>query len=187
MECRVTCCGVGASQFMILDTPFIRCRVLKQYLTNNEKNGFEYCYIFAVTCIAGRPPLFTCHTENGAVYSRLPLEAFFTHTPNPDPALCPWSCVGHKAQIITHEYLKDYDVKLLKNNKIGRYLFTIDYEQGNYSEDPTQHKTHNIIELESGQFAAMPNNYCQFIDEHFINKNAALNHYRRQETYHTCD
>lgn len=173
---------------MLVDIPFIHTNVRLEYVTNNEQTGLEEVYLFAVTCISGRPPLFTCHTKNGAVYSRLPLEAFTDNqNTNADKDLVPWTCLGEKAFVIKHEYLKDYEVLIPSLKMTGRYLFTIDYYDGNYSEDPEQHKSHNVIELEDGRYTAMPNNYCVFKDKHFTNKDLDYKHYRRQTTYWQAD
>lgn len=175
---------------MLIDIPFIHARVRLQYVTDNEQSGFEECYVFAVTCIVGRPPLFTCHMRSGAVFSRLPLEAFLAMSDNPftalpDRALCPWTCVGSTVSVRRHEYLKDYTV-VIEGGARGKYLFTLDYTDGNYSEDPEQHKTHNVIALEDGRFAAMPNNYCRFLDSHFTVESLPVAHYRRQSEYWTA-
>lgn len=169
---------------MIIDLPeFIHCEVNLEFISNIE--GWEECYIFAVTCIPSRPPLFTIHTVNGAVFSRLPIWAFRHKEVKSsfNEESCPWSCIGNKVFAIKHAYLKDYTVETTLGN--GRYLMTLDYTEGNYSEDPEQHKTHNVIALDSGHFVAMPNNYCRFIDDHFIDKKGSIDHYRRQTRYYT--
>lgn len=174
---------------MLIDIPMIHAFVRSEYTTSGQDKDLEECYIFAATCIPSRPPLFTAHLRSGALYSRLPLEAFTTSESiltKPTPELCPWTSIGHKAQAIKHQYLKDYDVELFKLNLKGRYLFTIDYFDGNYSEDPEQHKTHNIIELDDGRLAAMPNNFCIFNDNHFQKKDK-LKPYSRQQKYWLAD
>jgi hypothetical protein len=178
---------------MIADLPeFIHCKVRKVFLTDNEKDGLEDCYIFAVTCIAGRPPLFTCHTENGAVFSRLPIEAFWTNDwakKVPEAYLCPWSCIGSRVHVAKHSYLKDYQVMCTLGEQLmnGRYLMTLDYFDGNFSEDPEQHKTHNMIELVSGQICLLPNNKVVFEDKHFTKQEKKLGHYKRNSRYFTAD
>lgn len=178
-----------------LDTPFIHCLVKREFLTNfkAKSNEMEECYIFAVTIIAGRPPLFTIHTEKGAVYSRLPIHAFrslgFVESldtvysgPSPEllERLCPWTCVGNVGHVIEYSYLKGYDAQV-RNLGIGRYLFTVDYFDGNFAEDPEQHKSHNIIELQSGMYAAVPNNYMLLKDAHFTTSGHI--DYTRQSVY----
>lgn len=151
-------------------------------VTGGAAQGFEECYIFAATCLQNRPPLFTAHLESGAVYSRLPIHAFralscTAFTPRSLEILCPWTCVGSAAHAVRHEYLAGYDGthKALGD---GRYLFTIDYSNGGFSEDPGQHKTHNLIEFSSGLIGAFPNNMLVFKDAHFTS--GKMQPYKRQ-------
>ena len=60
----------------------------------------------------------------------------------------------------------------------GEYEFTIDTAHPdfsvldtNFSEHDPEHKTFNIIALDNGQFAAQPNNRCQFFDNSLIDNN----------------
>jgi hypothetical protein len=173
-----------------INTPYVHCKVSRYFLTDKKAdiNDLEECYIFAVTCINNRPPLFTCHTQKGAIFSRLPLHAFrsLSYKPNYElhydlSDLCPWTVVGNSASVIQYEYLKNYEVKALKLNEMGKYQFTIDYFNGGLSEDPEQHKTHNIIELDNGYFAAVPNNYMLAKDEHFTFDNSPIDYSRQTE------
>ena len=57
----------------------------------------------------------------------------------------------------------------------GEYEFTIDTAHPdfsvldvNFSEHDPEHKTFNIIALDNGQFAAQPNNRCQFFDNSLV-------------------
>lgn len=183
---------------MLLDLPTpIHCKVRLSFVTNREQMGLEDCYVFAVTILENRTLLFTCHTENGAVYSRLPIWAFQHDNFNPEidhvrslnvgniMSLCPWGCLGYDASIIEHAYLKDYEASCKIEDQFfdGRYLFTIDYNKGLYAQDPEQHKTHNIFELETGHYCALPNNHFKLEDSHFTNKDTNCAHYRRNEIY----
>lgn len=174
---------------MILDVPRIKCFVDRSFLTNDELAGLEECYLFAVTLIESRPILWTIHTIYGAVYSRIPTWALRCGKSNDTP-LTPkgisdvdqWGAISSEAQIISHQYLKDYEVSF-KGMK-GRYLFTIDYFGGGFSEDPEQHKTTNIIAGYDKLFYCLPNNECVFKDKHFTN-DLKPDHYRRNQNYFT--
>lgn len=153
----------------LIDIPRFKCYVNKSYLTNGKEIGYLEAYCFAVTCIEARPLLFTVHTVEGAIFSRLPIWAIYHKLPEldqlPKGKLDKWGAISSEGQAIAHQYLKDYWVE----TRIGQgiYKFTIDYFGGGFSEDPEQHKTSNIIFLDNGQICAMPNNYCIFKDEHF--------------------
>jgi 3-deoxy-7-phosphoheptulonate synthase len=58
----------------------------------------------------------------------------------------------------------------------------IDWADG-YSRYPQEHKPLNLIQLDSGQFALLPNNYVIYSDKHFVDEKARenLKHYKRGE------
>ena len=66
---------------------------------------------------------------------------------------------------------------MLKDRKKmrGTYMFTIDSAEPDYnvlnvglSETPHEHKSHNIIKLENGQYACQPNNRILWSNQSFI-------------------
>lgn len=163
-----------------IDIPYIHCYVRGEFVS--EQTEPIECYIFAATAILNRPLLFTCHTISGAVYSRLPVEAFISRKDAGKlDNLAPWGCIGNYMSVVEHQYLKDYEVTVPNLNTSGRYLMTFDQFNGGFSEDPEQHKTMNFIELETGQYALMPNNYCIFNDSHFTRDDDIK--YKRQISY----
>lgn len=128
------------------------------------------CYIFMVTALPNRPLLFSCHLENGAIYSRLPIDAFSPKPTDTMASVCEvsncqlWGNLGNDIEVIKPTYLKDYEVK--SKERIGRYLFSIDYLNGMFSEDPEQHKILHLIEFDTC-YNLLPNNELLFIDKHF--------------------
>lgn len=174
---------------MILDIPRFKCFIDCNYLTGGDLDGIEEAYCFAVTLIENRPILWTIHTINGAVYSRIPTWAIYLCDDklieNLPKDLDPWGAISSDGQIIKHQYLKDYEVHF--QNKTGRYLFTIDYFDGGFSEDPEQHKTTNVIHGVDDRLYCLPNNQCVFNDRHFTTSIKNVKHYRRNEIYYTLD
>jgi hypothetical protein len=75
----------------------------------------------------------------------------------------------------------------VRNKRTGSYLLTIDQEGGGWAEDPEQHKTFNLGFYDSGQLFALPNNFAQFLDNHFVSKDIisgdSVPNYARQTTY----
>jgi hypothetical protein len=60
----------------------------------------------------------------------------------------------------------------------GRHTgVVIDWADG-FSRYPQEHKPLNLIALDSGQFALLPNNYAVYDDAHFVD-DAAKEHLRR--------
>lgn len=182
----------------ILDIPRFKCWVWREFLTDGRESGLTEAYAFAVTLLESRPLFFTVHTIDGAVYSRLPIwalrhkeidlatDAERTFEEHDLTILDPWGAISSHAQVIAHQYLKDYWIvaKVGASKINGRYLFTIDYSHGGFAQDPEQHKTSNIIALKSGHFAALPNNMCLFLDRHFTEGADFPKGYRRNRTYY---
>lgn len=170
---------------MIINIPSIKCFVDRRIVAGKE--GFDDCYIFAVTALLNRSFLFTCHTNRGAVYSRLPISAFYHHTVGKHRLLFQrdmdtWGCLGNDIGCIEHGHLKDYSVEIPHLKMMGKYLFTLDSFHGGLAQDPEQHKTSNFIELENGQYGIFPNNFLKFIDSHFFDKDKPCD-YRRNNIY----
>lgn len=137
--------------------------------------------------IYGRPfQLLLCHVmlESGAHWSGLPLHAISTTTDFSidHDELMPWKTMGDDMDVIQFKYLEGLIVKT-KGGSEGRHTgIIIDWKDG-YSRYQQEHKPLNLIQLESGQFALQPNNYCVFKDDHFISDEHKdnLKFYRREE------
>ena len=167
----------------LLDFPRLKVFVNRDYMTDGSGAGREEAYVFAVTLLESRPLLFTVHTEFGAIYSRLPIEALAWKVKPTDNSYDMWGAISGNGTVVQHQYLKDYRVNIPKYKTSGRYWCTIDYYDGGFAQDPEQHKTANIILAESGAILAVPNNECYFMDEHFTKavKNVS---YKRNKKYY---
>lgn len=157
---------------------------------NTIRHKLIEAYAFAVTILESRPLLFTVHTIDGAIYSRLPLAALVTKKIFSEDLtefeVDVWGSISNKATVIQHKYLKDYDVQVKINGKTleGTYFLTIDPEEGGFAQDPEQHKTNNIVLLDNGQICSVPNNMCLFLDKHFVHKQVDLSKYKRNSRYY---
>lgn len=178
---------------MILDIPRFKCFIDVKYLTDGKSSGFVEGYCFSVTLLESRPLLFTVHTIHGAVYSRIPIQAIYHQIPEntlnllESKKLDPWGAISSEGQAICHQYLKDYETLYLKEDIKGVYKFTIDYFNGGFAQDPEQHKTSNVLFLDNGQIAAIPNNFCLFLDGHFTTSVVDLPYKRNTQYYYIGD
>lgn len=67
-------------------------------------------------------------------------------------------------------------------NRVGHYLFTVDYESpSTLADTPSEHKFANIIQLEEGAFCALPNNRILWRDPALCSSTFP-NDYRVNET-----
>jgi hypothetical protein len=58
-----------------------------------------------------------------------------------------------------------------KTTQLGRYLFTLDWSEGDFNEldfgyasKPDQHKCGHVIQMDNGNFAIQPNNRMRVFD-----------------------
>lgn len=178
---------------MLIDIPYMHCWVVNRFIIKDEPPGVTEAYAYSITVLPNRPIFFNVHTVHGALYSRLPLYALRSRNiEQPEGELPgrhflePWGSLGTKANVLQHVYLKDYNALLHRYDADpfikGRYLFSIDFSEGGFAEDPEQHKTLHLISLETGQYALLPNNELLFKDDHFTDSNEPPS-YKRNSTY----
>jgi hypothetical protein len=129
-----------------------------------------------------------CHVllESGANWSGLPIHALSTtddfSIDRKD--LMPWTSMGDNMETFYSTMLEGLQAETLRPIKAkGRHTgIIIDWADG-YSRYPQEHKPLNLIQLDSGQFALLPNNYVIYSDKHFVDEKARenLKHYKRGE------
>ena len=127
-----------------------------------------------------------CHVflESGAHWSGMPIHALSTtgDFSVPRESLMPWAAMGDETEVWHAKYLEGLSCEIHAPFKAkGRHTgLIIDWADG-YSRYPEEHKPLNLINLESGQFALLPNNYATYRDGHFSKESARenLKHYKR--------
>ena len=64
--------------YLNANIPLIYAQIKREYLYDltGHHGEVEDCIVFGVASITGRPILFHCIMENGAVFYRLPISAF---------------------------------------------------------------------------------------------------------------
>ena len=161
--------------YLITNTPFHYCLARSEFLRDGKSGHgeFEECCIFGLTALEGRLPSFQAMMRNGAQWARLPLHAFCARPCDPLPitALCLWDCLSYRAAVIEYDYLSTLACDVFCGDDVtrrGTYLFTIDWAESSYSEQPDQHKCHHVIELDIGHLAAMPNNRIRWLEPSWI-------------------
>lgn len=107
--------------------------------------------------------------------------ADFSKGPND---LMPWAAMGEHIEAISLKYLEGLHCTTRRPfSSPGRHTgILIDWSDG-YSRYPQEHKPLNLVSLESGQFALLPNNFVVFKDDHFVDDFAKenLKYYLRGE------
>ena len=167
---------------LITNLPSVEVWVRKEYLTDHQSGWGEFVKGVWVSAksIPGRAFYFETYLpEYAAMYDKLPLSAFVTRpeTPSPDmnlPNLQFWNCMDYGVVSIDKKFIGSMDFECYTRDygiQKGTYVCTLD----NYhrdpdmvdwatSENPAEHKSHNLIELDNGQYALYPNNRLRIFD-----------------------
>tara|TARA_Y100000361_G_scaffold69963_2_gene61767 strand:- start:15090 stop:15746 length:657 start_codon:yes stop_codon:yes gene_type:complete len=167
---------------LVVNLPNTKVWVRREYLRDFQDGFGEFVegVWVSVKSIPGRAFYFeTFLPEYGALYDKLPISAFVSAPELPDPCLNLqnlqfWNCMDYGVRCITKQFIASMDFEVLTRTHglmKGEYLFTldnfhadIDITDTNVSEQPEEHKSHNCILLENGQYALYPNNRMRVYD-----------------------
>lgn len=167
---------------LICNLPAIHVWVRKEYLRDHKDGHGEFVKGVWISCksMPGRAFYFETYLPDyGAMFDKLPISAF-THIdkiPEKDlslPNLQFWNCMDYGVVAIHKQFISSMSFEVMTRNAgsyKGRYIATIDNYHSDintidYStaETPAEHKSHNLIELENGQFGLYPNNRMRIYD-----------------------
>jgi hypothetical protein len=167
---------------LICNLPSVEVWVRKEYLTDHQSGWGEYVKGVWVSAksIPGRAFYFETYLpEYAAMYDKLPISAFLAEPKKPDPDMSLqnlqfWNCMDYGVVAVQKQFIgsMDYEVYTRDHGTMkGTYICTIDnYHQDpdtvDYatSENPAEHKSHNLIELVNGQYCLYPNNRTRIYD-----------------------
>jgi hypothetical protein len=130
-----------------------------------------------------------CHIllESGAHWSGMPLHGLSTsdNFDLPRESLMPWSAMGEDVESFHIKYLEGLACTVIKpfKSRARHTGIMIDWADG-FSRYPQEHKPLNLLNVESGQFALLPNNYVIYDDSHFVDDSERqhLKSYKRGES-----
>ena len=167
---------------LIANLPSQEIWVRREYLTDHQFGHGEFVRGVWISCksIPGRAFYFETYLpEYAAMYDKLPLSAFVSRpeTPSPDMPLNNlqfWNCMDYGVVVVQKQFIGSMDYECYTRDfgiQKGTYICTLDnYHQDpdgidySTSENPAEHKSHNLIELDNGQFALYPNNRIRIFD-----------------------
>jgi hypothetical protein len=167
--------------------PFhIYVNIDNRFLGDNMPSGYTPAIWHSVFCRSNQ--VLMCHVllESGANWTGLPIHAISTKKAYEftSSELMPWSAMGEDLDVFNVKYLEGLECKTIESMESrGRHTgIIIDWKDG-FSRYAQEHKPLNMIELENGQFAFLPNNFVVYDDKHFVCKNAQdnLKYYKRGE------
>ena len=167
---------------LICNMPAEDVWVRREYLRDLKDGHGEFVRGVWVSCksIPGRAFYFETYLpEYGALFDKLPISAFVSRpeVPNPDLPLNNlqfWNCMDYGVVAIYKQFIGSMDFQVLSRDHgtlTGSYICTIDNYHADAngidystSEIPAEHKSHNLLQLENGQFCLYPNNRMRIFD-----------------------
>jgi hypothetical protein len=163
--------------------PNLKLKVRRSFLTKKEEdfNEFDNCYAFGIQSIAGKILTFHIMTDFGMLRSRVPISELFYDKPEEDiPADFKqlWDCFSENVSVIEYLYLAEKRCQvILKDRKLvwATYLFTIDWFNNPYSDEPSDYKCGHILLADDGYLLCQPNNRIVWKDSNWITKDFPMN------------
>jgi len=156
--------------------PHQKLKVRRSWMTKEESDVYDTCCAFAIQSVAGKILTFHIMTDYGMMRSRVPIsELFFKEPTNDIPADFKqlWDCFGENVSVIEYSYLSEKRCKVILKDKTvvwATYLFTVDWFNNSYSDEPTDYKCGHVLVADDGYLLCQPNNRIYWKDSNFITK-----------------
>jgi hypothetical protein len=158
--------------------PSFKGFVRKSFFTKNKSdyNDFYNVYVFAIQSISGKILTFHVMTDDGMVRSRIPLSEVYTKIPTNDIPFNfkqLWDCFSENVSVIDYDFLAYHraQIVLRDGNKVwGTYIFTVDWYNNPYSDEPSDYKCGHVFESDEGYLLCMPNNRIFWKDSNWVTK-----------------
>ena len=164
--------------------PPMKVLVRAEYLYDFERGHGELVEGIWCSVKSHRGEAFRFETylpEYGALYDKLPISAFLWKPLDgedlPLDMLQIWDALSYYVTVIEKPLLAGLRAEFFgKDRQLhkGEYVFTLDgcnpdprIPDYTFVETVDEHKSYNLLKLDSGQFALQPNNRCRFFDPAF--------------------
>ena len=190
---------------LICNLPSVEVYVRKEYLRDHEEGHGEFVKGVWVSAksIPGRAFYFESFLpEYGALFDKLPISAFLREPKIPDPDLdLPnlqfWNCMDYGVVAITKQFIGSMDYEILTRDHgimHGSYICTLDNYHADAnnidystSEQPAEHKSFNLLELDNGQFCLYPNNRMRVYDNSLTPKKPKMPDFKVSTEYYQVE
>jgi len=158
--------------------PSFKGLVRKSYFTklDADANEFFHVYVFGIQSCSGKILTFHVMTDNGMLRSRVPISEIYTKEPTLDIPFNYkqlWDCFSENVSVIEYDFLAFHraEIMLRDGKKVwGTYIFTIDWFDNPYSDEPTDYKCGHLFESDEGYLLCMPNNRIFWRDSNWVTK-----------------
>jgi hypothetical protein len=115
-------------------------------------------------------------TDDGMLRSRVPLSEIYTKevkTDIPDYFKQIWDCFSENVSVIAYDFLAFHRamIVLRDSTKVwGTYMFTVDWFDNPYSDEPSDYKCGHIFKSDDGYLLCQPNNRVFWKDSNWVTK-----------------
>ena len=158
--------------------PSFKGLVRKSYFTKNQSDSETYInvYVFGLQSCGGVILTFHVMTDDGMVRSRVPISEIYTKVPTNDIPFNfkqLWDCFSINVSVIEYDFLAYHraQIALRDGTKVwGTYLFTVDWFNNPYSDEPSDYKCGHIFEGDDGYLLCQPNNRIFWKDSNWVTK-----------------
>jgi hypothetical protein len=158
--------------------PSFKALVKKSYFTKdpNDSNEYYNVYVFGIQSVGGKIVTFHVLTDSGMLRSRVPLSEIYTKIPTNDIPFNYkqlWDCFSENVSVVEYDFLAFHraQVVLRDSTKVwATYIFTIDWYNNPYSDEPSDYKCGHVLESDDGYLLCMPNNRIFWKDSNFVTK-----------------
>lgn len=156
----------------------LKVKVPLSHFTKNDKDSSVYhnVVLFGIQSVTGKILTFHGMTDYGMLRSRIPLDAIYIDEPSddiPGHYKMLWDCFSENVTVITYDYLTDKkcQVVLRDGTKVwAKYLFTVDWYNNSYSNEPSEYKCGHVLVADDGYLLCQPNNRIYWKDSNWITK-----------------
>lgn len=160
-----------------------KCLIRLSHFTKKEedKNIFHEAYAFGIQSVSSKILTFHVMTDYGMLRSRVPISEIFIKKPTKDiPYYFKqlWDCFSENVSVIEYDFLKEKrcQVVLRDSSKVwATYLFTVDWFNNGFSDEPSDYKCGHILAADDGYLLCQPNNRVFWKDSNLVVKKFPIN------------
>jgi hypothetical protein len=115
-------------------------------------------------------------TDYGMMRSRVPISEVLAKEPLNDIPFHfkqLWDCFSENVSVVIYDYLCDKRCQVvLKDGAMvwATYLFTVDWYNNSYSDEPSDYKCGHILIADDGYFLCQPNNRIFWRDSNWVTR-----------------
>ena len=160
------------------DIPSFKALVRKSYFTKNKKDLdiFLNVYVFGLQSCSGKILTFHVMTDDGMVRNRVPISEIYTKIPENDIPFNfkqLWDCFSVNVAVVEYDFLSYHRAQIILRDgtKVwGTYMFTVDWYNNPYSDEPSDYKCGHIFKADDGYLLCQPNNRLFWKDSNWVTK-----------------